>query len=760
MADDLSFLSREELLGGLPARRASTLLFAIESRTARLVARSRQAMTTYLTEKTAQEQERAFLEAVSEGRDLHLKPTIQDLERYAPQWAPLVPDDPRLRAAVARLFGQEYEFTHQTVPNIRTALGLDDAPTRGAYERLYHEPMEALFAARLKLGERLRWLRSGLAQRLETMSPFWTAFSLTLTEMVGAGILAIPIAMAGVGPLAGIVQLLVLGLVNVLTIAANVEAITRNGNMRYGNTYFGRLIGDYLGRPGTIALTVALLVLNLLTLLAFYIGVGTTLEDATRIPAVVWAFLLFLVGLYLLRRQSLDATIATALLVGVVNICLIVILSLLTLPHVRLANLQHVSLPFSGGPHFDASILTLIFGVVLMAYFGHTSAGNAAKIVLRRDPSGRALMWGNIAALLAAAALYCLWVLVVNGAIAPETLAGTSGTALTPLADVLGPIVFVLGSVFVILSMGMGSIHISLSLANQVREWLPTGPRAASVSLQPVPGLVERIQQIALSPPGRFWLGMAPSVLIVLVIEWLFLTDRESFTEPISFAGVIVIPLLAGVFPMLMLAASRRKGEYVPGLVFRFLGHPLVIICVCLLFLVSILVHGLVIWEDPVPRGAAFLVSAAILVITFLIIRRGAFSPRTNVELRVDETADGHAEFNITSEGKGLSARVHLDYPDGEQRIEAAAGSVPHFSTLRQASFRLHAGKVGEHAVWAHRITSEGDSEKLPGQLVVDYGGGRQEFDLEQCDAQVVLPLPSEAGPLEIELRRLNRGRR
>jgi len=49
--------SRDELLGGMPARRASTLLFAIESRTALLVARERRAMATFETDRTEAEQE-------------------------------------------------------------------------------------------------------------------------------------------------------------------------------------------------------------------------------------------------------------------------------------------------------------------------------------------------------------------------------------------------------------------------------------------------------------------------------------------------------------------------------------------------------------------------------------------------------------------------------------------------------------------------------------------------------------------------------
>ena len=53
--DGSAFLSREELLGGLPARRASMLLFAIEGHTAHLVGHARQAMARLLPERTAAE---------------------------------------------------------------------------------------------------------------------------------------------------------------------------------------------------------------------------------------------------------------------------------------------------------------------------------------------------------------------------------------------------------------------------------------------------------------------------------------------------------------------------------------------------------------------------------------------------------------------------------------------------------------------------------------------------------------------------------
>src|SRR5215211_7151621 len=132
-ADGYGMLTREELLGGLPARRASTLLFAIESRTAHLVARSRRAMAQYNTERSAEEQERAFLDALAQGRDLPLQPTIQDLERYAPEWASLVPEDDSLKAALARMLGEKYPLPMQLVPNTRTALALESPAVAQAF---------------------------------------------------------------------------------------------------------------------------------------------------------------------------------------------------------------------------------------------------------------------------------------------------------------------------------------------------------------------------------------------------------------------------------------------------------------------------------------------------------------------------------------------------------------------------------------------------------------------------------------------------
>jgi amino acid permease len=900
-SDDLP--TREEVLGGLPARRAQTLLFLIETRTAELVAHSRQAIERFRTQQADEERTLAFLEAFALGREPPLRPTIQDLERYAARWADLAPDTPRLRAAVAHLVGQKYQIPRLRVPGLRTALGLDSQAVQQAYQRQYGAPLDSIYAPRITLRDRLGWAWAALAGQLESLPPFWTAFALTLTETVGAGILALPIALAAVGPLAGLVLLVVLGVVNQLTIAAVAESLARSGAVRYGNAFFGRLVAEYLGAAGSLILSVSLALLCWVALLAFYIGMGTILADATRVPAAVWAALLFLVGMYFVSRQSLNSTIASALAIGAVNITIIVVISLITLTHLKAANLGYVNVPLVGGRPFDASILRLIFGVVLVAYFGHMSVGSCARVVLERDPSARSLIQGSIAAQVAAMLLYCLWVVAINGAIAPETLAGLSGTALTPLVAEVGPSVQVLGSIFAILAMGMSSVQMSLGLVNLVREWLPARSRrtlllprrqgrlvfgsgddlrlaltylgleggqprllvdagtrhvevgvdrhwdlaavldrfpdlagsrvqlalevlnASNASIRlaitssmtlsyeggwdalglhvadtlalpdaeqelvtwllrqgeaalvdvavhtgqdqglvrdRLTSLVERgyvgaVQTVdgdvryrarlgrrrASTLPDRIWqslqekqangaspepprirrpqfgersrvvLSVAPVVAVFLLSEWLLLTGSESFAAPLSFGGVITATLAGGIFPVLMLVAARRKAELVPGLVLRFLGHPLVIGAIYLLFVANLFLHGLVIWSGPVERACALAVGLLALGSTLASIRRGAFTPHAVIELRDDQRTG--ASFAVTATGEPLAARVHLTYADGDtQTRQAAAAEVPNLSTLRQAVFELPATQADELKVWAHQVTSQGESEPLP----------------------------------------------
>ena len=731
MPDEFSFFGGMDILDGMPLRRAGTILFAIEGRTAQLVAQSRQALASYLPEKTAAEKEQVFLAAIAQGRDLPLQPTIQEIERFVPEWASLVPSDDTQRAALAKKLAEKYHFRRQDAPALRKALGLDTEEVKQAYQRLFHERIDSIYASSIPFSEKNRWLTSRLADRLERMPPFWTAYSLTLTETVGASILALPIALAGVGPIPGVILILTLGLVNILTIMGLVEAITRNGNMRYGTAYFGRLVSDYLGKPGSIVLVPALSLFLATILTIFYVGVSTSLADATGITPMFWAAVLFMVAVYFLRRESLNATIASALVVGFLDILIIILLSALALRFVQPENLRYVNLPFGNGRIFDPMILGLVFGVVLASYFGHTSVGNAAKGVLRRDPGGRSLILGNVAAMATAIGLNSLWVIAVSGAIPSSELSSTTGTALSPLAAKIGGIVPILGVIYVILSMGMGAVHMSYGLFLQVREALPRD----------------------VNPTVRFLLSLAPVFLLFTLVEWMLLTNRESFTGLIGIMGVLFLPLLGGIFPMLMLAASRRKGDYAPRLSFGFLGNPLVLAIVYLIYLGGIFAYGIFVWEEPVQRLMAIGVGITILIVTYLVIRQGAFAPRVVIELKVIVSdTDERATLAVVDAGKPLAGTFKLVYANGERSVKGSEIDIPAFKQLKKLLVDFSPPSSKEMKVWIHRVTREGRSDAIPVALRIRSGDADRAIPLDSKASQVIVPLTSQANTLEITL--------
>jgi amino acid permease len=726
-----SLISREEALGGMPgrdARRASALLTLITAQTAYLVAQSQQAMAEFLTEQGDAESSRAFLDAIALGREPPVPPTIQDVERWAPLWAALLPDNPATRANLARLLGQRYRFTRQATPQLQAALGAGTPAVREAFARLHGAPIETIFADAERPAERWRWLRARMAARLEDLPPFWTAFALALTNTIGSSVLALPIALARIGPLAGVGVLVLLGLVNVLTIAWIAEAFGRTGSIRYGRVFMSRIVTEYLGRSSGIARSVATLVYCVLALFAYYLGFSTTLAASTPIPAWVWVALLFLVNVYYVRRKTISATVASALVVGAASIVLILLLSLLAFTQARAANLAYVALPGVGGRPFDSTLLQLVFGVVLTVYSGHLALGNCAQVTLRRDPSGRALIRGASAALLASIVLFCIWVVAVNGAIAPETLARETGTALVPLAAQFGTPVRILGTIYVLLAIGLISVHAALNLFGLTREVL---------------------SPLRIGERWRPLLHLAPMTVIVLLTEWMLISQWSSFAQITSLRGALAAPVLVGTLPTLLVLAARRKGEVALPRLRGWLGSAWLVGAIYVVFLASIVLHGLVLWQDWPRRSVALLTAALLVWMSIRLWRQGALADRVVAELRHDTRKGRASAFGVVAGGAPLDAGVQLHYAAGERQFRTASGAVPEPALLRAARFSLPAGTARSLKVWAHRVAASGESAGLPGRVIVRSSQGEQSVDIP-ANGQVVLPIGD--GRLDVEI--------
>jgi hypothetical protein len=176
MSDQL--FTREEALSGFPTRRARTLLFVLEARAAYLSSRTK--ITTMLVsapeltvwmpilageealiDTDLDKNVDALFRAFEQERDGDAPPGIVQLERYAPQWANLVPNTPRLRAALVRLIAQKYRLVRNEIPDLRIALGMDDMEVKSAYEQLYGEAIEAVYIPRKSFADRLKQLITG-----------------------------------------------------------------------------------------------------------------------------------------------------------------------------------------------------------------------------------------------------------------------------------------------------------------------------------------------------------------------------------------------------------------------------------------------------------------------------------------------------------------------------------------------------------------------------------------------------------------------
>src|SRR5688500_10569992 len=99
------------------------LLYAIEGRTGFLAVRSQGAMSPSLVPDSAEQREHAYLAAMRSGAELPFDPDPTDLERYAPNWAPLVPDDPAIRASLLKLMSGKYRLPWARTPAIQQAIG-------------------------------------------------------------------------------------------------------------------------------------------------------------------------------------------------------------------------------------------------------------------------------------------------------------------------------------------------------------------------------------------------------------------------------------------------------------------------------------------------------------------------------------------------------------------------------------------------------------------------------------------------------------
>ena len=309
---------------------------------------------------------------------------------------------------------------------MRLALGLDEPAVQRAYQGLYKQSLNTIFVPRITLIERLRWVSTAVAKRLDSLPPFWTTFLLVITLSLPQAVLALPIATAGLGPLRWSRTLVFFGFFNVLTMACMAEAF---GAQWLDSVWqrFHRPGGIRLhGQAGSLFLVSATAMRLFIGLMACYYGLSVTMASLTSISPGVWAALLFLLALYLLAGKSLNFSTALSALLGAVSISL------------SLGHLSGRIEPRTMGesflrqrpsrwrasfrPRHFASHLRHRHPVIPWAYLPYSMRQGRSSPRSRR----RLARVGNSGGQCCHTVLLCGWVLVANGALAPSAVGSAS----------------------------------------------------------------------------------------------------------------------------------------------------------------------------------------------------------------------------------------------------------------------------------------------------------------------------------------------
>jgi hypothetical protein len=467
-----SGLSREEVLAGLPARRAHTLIYLIERAAARLGADREVRAMALLGERSAENRELDWVEAFALGREPPVKPSIQQIEASAGRWVSLVPDSPQIRAAVAITLGGRYGLSRRLVPGIRAALGLDTEPVARAFEDQAGHPIATLWS-RPGPFELARWIAGAPGRWLERTSPFRASAALTFLLSMGQTVVIVPLAVATVGPAAGAASIAVIGLLALAATGAIAEAATRSGEIRYRGGFFGRLVISALGaKAGSVPALLGIAGVALPTLSAF-IGLALLLELVVPLPAPAWALLLAIPAIAVPLQGRRTASFGGLMSFGVASIALLFVLSLLVLVTAAVdGDLVAPSL----GPPSDLSLelaLGVIIGVLLGSYADPVYTVQIGRIVLPRDADGSGYIRGSIAGMAAFVVLTAVFSAAVLLSVPSGELAAEDGSALNPLSERFGAVAAALG-----LAVGVGLFGIRLygnaiALFDFVNEQLP-----------------------------------------------------------------------------------------------------------------------------------------------------------------------------------------------------------------------------------------------------------------------------------------------
>jgi tyrosine-specific transport protein len=274
----------------------------------------------------------------------------------------------------------------------------------------------------------------------------WQAVALIVASTVGAGVLALPYAIARVGIFLGIIYIVGAGL---LLMGLNLllgEVALRTGRP----LQLAGLAREYLGKTGQVIMTIVFYTSVAGALLAYIIGEGVALRALFGGGEVFWSLLFFVVG-SIVVFAGIRTIKSVELWLTIAMIFVVILIGALSVPHLSFPYFTYVNLAFLFFP----------YGVVLFAFSGINAIPEAYTLLRGRAKEFRkAIVFSSVIVTV----LYLFFAITIVGV----TGLGTTEIATIGLGASIGPIMNVFGNVFAVLAMGTSFVILALALRDSL----------------------------------------------------------------------------------------------------------------------------------------------------------------------------------------------------------------------------------------------------------------------------------------------------
>ncbi len=345
------------------------------------------------------------------------------------------------------------------------------------------------------------------------------------STIIGAGILALPVAASHTGFIPLAAMILLVGGVSSLSGLYIAEAVLAEEK----DVHLPTLAKIHLGAWGELAMLLGITIYVYGALIGYLAAGGQVFYELSggAIPVWVGTIFYFVIGSLILHRgitlvSRINAYLMYAMLV------LLGILIALAAPSIKMPFLVRSNWTY----------ILDVFGVVLFAYLGHSVIPSIALSLENKRRIAVVVLVG----VALPCVLYLLWSVVVLGAVPATSEHGSSlaealaagQPATIPLGEILGGSVIILGNVFAAVSMLTSYIGFGVSLKDSYSDLSRQKRREVS--------------EVALTA-----FVVIPPLLVALLIPGAFVSTLE-------ISGAFGGGLFVGILPVLIIIKLRQNG--------------------------------------------------------------------------------------------------------------------------------------------------------------------------------------------------------